>query len=88
MGIEFNGMIFELNVNKILPTPEEHDEQYLRRNAENVAEAIRDAMSKNRREVYVYNIHPTVIAALAENGFDVIRHEDMVGQLREYIIKW
>lgn len=82
--MDFNAV--KLNLNVVLPRPEEHEQRYIENNAREVATGIREAMGKNHRELITYNLNTQVIKALKENGFKVLRLSN--GLLKEYKIEW
>ena len=86
MGITFNGMEFKLNLNKLLPSPEEHDIIYTRTTCENISSQIRSVMRMNGREVFLYNLPTEIQTSLIQNGFHILRTSNK--NLEEYKVTW
>ena len=78
----------KLNIERVLPSPDEHEHIALEAQVHDLANRIREQMAMNEKESYTYNLFPEVVEALKNKGFKVSHKEVNVLGDKEYKIEW
>ena len=86
MGITFAGNTYTLNLQKLLPNAKDHKDVYNVAMCESISAQIRNVMSMDKREVFLYKLPEEIQEALVENGFQVTRTSNK--ELEEYKVTW
>ena len=81
---DWNNLKF--NIERALPSPNEHEQLALEGQVHDLANRIREQMAVNKNELYAYSLFSEVITALKNKGFKVTQNSD--GILKEYKIEW
>ena len=83
---DWNNLKF--NIERALPSPDEHEHIALEAQVHDLANRIRTQMAMNEKESCAYNLFPEVVKALENKGFKVSYEDINTFGDKEYKIQW